>query len=128
MALIDREKLVEAIVNTPSLAAQEPTYDARSCMADRQNEILDLIENADEVDTSELERSRAQLSRLRLRFGWHDARKVLPTHSNRVCVWTNRGEYHGCYDHKWKCWRLTRDGLTVTHWREQCGPKDWPVK
>lgn len=125
-ALIDRDKLIEAIVNTPSLAAQEPTYDALSCMADRQNEILDLIENADEVDVSVMERSHNQLSRLRLKYGWHDCSKVLPNHSRHVVIWTNRGEYRAYYDHVHNCWRTTRDGLRITHWREQCGPENWP--
>lgn len=90
--------------------------------------LIEDIDDAPTVDTAKLEHSHDQLSRLRIRFGWHDARKVLPTHGKRVCVWTNKGEYHGYYDHKWNCWRLTRDGLTVTHWREQCGPGDWPAK
>ena len=124
MRLTDKDKLISLVVNTPSLATAEPTYDVLSCMADRQNEILDLIENADEV--SAMKRSHNQLSRLRLKFGWHKCSEVLPNHSHHVVVWTQRGEYRGWYDHKWKCWRLTRDGLTVTHWREQCGPEDWP--
>ena len=74
-----------------------------------------------------LVRSDNQLSRLRLKYRWHDATKILPSHSRHVLVWTNRGEYRAWYDHKWKCWRTTRDGLRITHWREQCGPENWPA-
>lgn len=67
------------------------------------------------------------LSRLRLKYGWHDAAKLLPNHSRHVLVWTQYGEYRAWYDHKWKCWRTRREGLKITHWREQCGPEDWPA-
>lgn len=75
----------------------------------------------------ELIRSDNQLSRLRLRYGWHDASKVVPSHSRHVLVWTQYGEYRAWYDHKWKRWRARRENLKITHWREQCGPDDWPV-
>ena len=74
-----------------------------------------------------LVRSDNQLSRLRLKYGWHDAAKLLPNHSHHVLVWTQYGEYRAWYDHKWKCWRTRREGLKITHWREQCGPEDWPA-
>lgn len=74
----------------------------------------------------ELGRSDNQLSRLRLKYGWHDCTKVLPNHSHHVLIWTNRGEYRAYYDHVNGCWRTTRDGLRITHWREQCGPENWP--
>lgn len=77
---------------------------------------------------TELLRDHNQVSRLRLKYGWHDAEKVVPNHSRHVLVWTQRGEYRAWYDHKWHCWRIRRDGLTVTHWREQCGPENWPGK
>jgi len=67
-----------------------------------------------------------QLSRLRQKYGWHDCSKVLPNHSRHVLIWTNRGEYRAYYDHVHGCWRTTRDGLRITHWREQCGPENWP--
>ena len=75
----------------------------------------------------ELGRSDNRLSRLRLKYGWHDAAKLLPNHSRHVVIWTNRGEYRAYYDHVHDCWRTTRDGLRITHWREQCGPEDWPA-
>ena len=81
-------------------------------------EILEAIDEQPAVDP---------LSRLRLKYGWHDAAKILPSHSRHVLVWTNRGEYRAWYDHKWKCWRTRREGLKITHWREQCGPEDWPA-
>ena len=62
-----------------------------------------------------------------VRTARHDAAKLLPNHSRHVLVWTNRGEYRAWYDHKWKCWRTRREGLKITHWREKCGPEDWPV-
>lgn len=74
-----------------------------------------------------LVRSDNQLSRLRLKYGWHDAAKLLPNHSRHVLVWTQYGEYRAWYDHKWKCWRTRREGLKITHWRERCGPEDWPA-
>lgn len=81
-----------------------------------------------EAKAPERRRSDSEiLGRIRLKYGWHDAAKVLPTHSHHVLVWTNRGEYRAWYDHKRGCWRIRRDGLTVTHWREQCGPENWPV-
>ena len=75
----------------------------------------------------ELGRSDNQLDRLRQKYGWHDAAKLLPNHSRHVLVWTQYGEYRAWYDHKWKCWRTRREGLKITHWREQCGPEDWPA-
>lgn len=76
---------------------------------------------------SRLDRAADALSRLRLKYGWHDATKILPSHSRHVLVWTQYGEYRAWYDHKWKCWRTRREGLKITHWREQCGPEDWPA-
>lgn len=76
---------------------------------------------------TELVRSDNRLSRLRLKYGWHDAAKLLPNHSRHVLVWTQYGEYRAWYDHKWRCWRTRREGLRITHWREQCGPEDWPA-
>ena len=76
---------------------------------------------------TELVRSDNRLSRLRLKYGWHDATKILPSHSRHVLIWTNRGEFRAYYDHVHDCWRTTRDGLKITHWREQCGPGDWPA-
>lgn len=78
------------------------------------------------ADLDHLTRSDRQLSRLRLKYGWHDASKVLPSHSRHVLVWTQYGEYRAWYDHKWKCWRARRENLKITHWREQCGPENWP--
>lgn len=78
------------------------------------------------ADLDHLTRSDRQLSRLRLKYGWHDASKVLPSHSRHVLVWTQYGEYRAWYDHKWKCWRARREHLKITHWREQCGPENWP--
>lgn len=75
----------------------------------------------------ELVRSSGVLSKIRLKYGWHDASKVVPSHSRHVLVWTNRGEYRAWYDHKFRCWRVRRDGLNITHWREQCGPENWPA-
>lgn len=74
----------------------------------------------------ELVRTDNQLDRLRRKYGWHDCSKVLPNHSRHVLIWTNRGEYRAYYDHVHGCWRTTRDGLRITHWREQCGPEVWP--
>lgn len=76
---------------------------------------------------SRLGRAADTLSRLRLKYGWHDATKILPSHSRHVLIWTNRGEFRAYYDHVHDCWRTTRDGLKITHWREQCGPEDWPA-
>ena len=76
---------------------------------------------------NELARGDNHLSRLRLKYGWHDAAKLLPNHSRHVLVWTQYGEYRAYYDHVWGCWRTTRDGLRITHWREQCGPENWPA-
>lgn len=87
----------------------------------------DLAEVVDRAHISAMERSHNQLSRLRLKYGWHDAAKLLPNHSRHVLVWTQYGEYRAWYDHKWKCWRTRREGLKITHWREQCGPEDWPT-
>lgn len=67
------------------------------------------------------------VSKIRLKYGWHDASKVVPSHSKHVLVWTQRGEYRAYYDHVHNCWRCSRDGLKITHWREQCGPENWPV-
>lgn len=75
---------------------------------------------------SRLDRAADTLSRLRLKYGWRSA-DVPPYDSRRVVIWTQYGEYRAWYDHKWKCWRTTRDGLKITHWREQCGPEDWPA-
>ena len=72
-------------------------------------------------------RDSEALSKLRLKYGWHDASKVVPNHSRHVLVWTQRGEYRAWYDHKFGCWRVRRDGLKITHWREQCGPENWPA-
>lgn len=76
---------------------------------------------------SRLDRAADALSRLRLKYGWRDAAKILPNHSRHVLVWTQYGEYRAWYDHKWKCWRTRREGLKITHRREQCGPEDWPA-
>lgn len=73
--------------------------------------------------------SYSKLTKLRQKlrkYRWRDA-AVPPKDSRRVVIWTNRGEYIAHYDHKWKCWRTTRDGLKITHWREQCGPENWPA-
>lgn len=78
-------------------------------------------------DTEQLKQDSRKLSRLRLKFGWHDCSKVLPNHSRHVLIWTNRGEYRAYYDHVWGCWRTRREGLKITHWREQCGPGNWPA-
>ena len=74
----------------------------------------------------ELARSDNQLDRLRRKYGWHKCSELLPNHSRHVVIWTNRGEYRAYYDHVHNCWRTTRDGLRITHWREQCGPENWP--
>ncbi len=75
----------------------------------------------------ELERDHRTVGRIRMKYGWHDARRVLPSHSRHVLIWTQRGEYRAYYDHVHNCWRTTRDGLKITHWREQCGPENWPT-
>lgn len=74
----------------------------------------------------ELGRSDNQLDWLRRKYGWHKCSELLPNHSRHVVIWTNRGEYRAYYDHVHGCWRTTRDGLRITHWREQCGPENWP--
>lgn len=54
--LIDADALVHAIANTPSEVAKVHSYNVLSSLADRQNEILSLIEKADEVDAVEVVR------------------------------------------------------------------------
>lgn len=77
-------------------------------------------------DMEHLKQDSRKLSRLRLKYGWHKCSELLPNHSRHVLIWTNRGEYRAYYDHVHGCWRTTRDGLRITHWREQCGPENWP--
>ena len=103
--LIDRARLKRRI-------REEPTDGMYT------EEILEAIDEQPAVDP---------LFRLRLKYGWHDAAKLLPNHSRHVLVWTNRGEFRAYYDHVHDCWRTTRDGLRITHWRERCGPEDWPA-
>ena len=105
--LIDRKKL---------LAVFEP--EARNASDLEAATVVGTIKAAPAVDP---------LSRLRLKYGWHDAAKILPSHSRHVLIWTNRGEFRAYYDHVHDCWRTTRDGLKITHWREQCGPENWPA-
>ena len=48
--LIDANALVETIVNTPSEVAQIHTYNVLSSLAERQHEILNIIDNAPTID------------------------------------------------------------------------------
>lgn len=50
MKLIDRQALIDAIVNTPSEVAMFHSYNDLSSLAERQNEILNIVENAPTVD------------------------------------------------------------------------------
>ena len=59
--LIDANALVETIVNTPSEVAQIHTYNVLSSLAERQHEILNIIDNAPTVDAVEVVHGR-----------WHD--------------------------------------------------------
>lgn len=52
MRLIDADKLVEAIVNTPSEVARFHTYNVLSSLAERQNEILDIVENSPTIEAT----------------------------------------------------------------------------
>lgn len=107
------ERVYDGIATVLNLCYPEQTYDAASV-----REGIGKLMRSDE----QLRHIRRKLRKYR----WRDA-AVPPHDSRRVVIWTNRGEYIAHYDHKWKCWRTTRDGLKITHWREQCGPENWPA-
>lgn len=50
--LIDADKLVETIVNTPSEVAKIHTYNVLTSLAERQNEILDIVENSPTIEAT----------------------------------------------------------------------------
>lgn len=50
--LIDADKLVETIVNTPSEVAKIHTYNVLTSLAERQNEILDIVENSPTIEAA----------------------------------------------------------------------------
>lgn len=50
--LIDADVVVSAVVNTPSEVAKCHTYNVLSSLAERQHEILDIIEKAPTVDAA----------------------------------------------------------------------------
>lgn len=52
MRLIDADKLVETIVNTPSEVAKIHTYNVLTSLAERQNEILDIVENSPTIEAT----------------------------------------------------------------------------
>lgn len=52
MRLIDADKLVETIVNTPSEVAKIHTYNVLTSLAERQNEILDIVENSHTIEAT----------------------------------------------------------------------------
>lgn len=52
MRLIDADKLVETIVNTPSEVAKIHTYNVLTSLAERQNEILDIVENSPTIEAA----------------------------------------------------------------------------
>lgn len=52
MRLIDADKLVEAIGNTPSEVTKIHTYNVLSSLAERQNEILDIVENSPTIEAT----------------------------------------------------------------------------
>ena len=56
--LIDANALVETIVNTPSEVAQFHTYNVLSSLAERQHEILNIIDEQPTVDAVEVVHGR----------------------------------------------------------------------
>ena len=107
------EQVYDGIATVLSLCYPGQAYDA-----DSVKEAIGKLMRSD--------RQLGDIHRKLRKYGWRDA-AVPPHDSRRVVIWTNRGEYIAHYDHKWKCWRTTRDGLKITHWREQCGPGSWPA-
>lgn len=56
--LISREALITAIVNTSSKVAECHSGDVLTALADRQNEILDLVEGASAIDAEPVKHGR----------------------------------------------------------------------
>ena len=61
MRLIDADKLVETIVNTPSEVAKIHTYNVLTSLAERQNEILDIVENSPTIEATPVVHGRWML-------------------------------------------------------------------
>jgi hypothetical protein len=67
--LIDANALVETIVNTPSEVAQSHTYNVLSSLAERQHEILNIIDEQPTVDAVDVGQYKSLLER------YHDLRE-----------------------------------------------------
>ena len=59
--LIDADKLVETIVNTPSEVAKIHTYNVLTSLAERQNEILDIVENSPTIEAAPVVHGRWEM-------------------------------------------------------------------
>ena len=88
MRLIDAGKLVETIVNTPSEVAKIHTYNVLTSLAERQNEILDIVENSPTIEAAPV-----------VHGYWREYnRSALVSWKNGEPVWVDRAVYYcdGC--------------------------------